>query len=129
MPKKEKIEEQPQPSIMSKVGPWAFIIGLLIAVLTGGFIKPTAMMVWFLAVLGLVVGLLNITESELKTYLLATIAFLVSSSSLTNVVAGIPVIGVTMVSYMAPIVTNIVIFIAPGAAVVALKALYSISRN
>lgn len=124
-----KKEESNEPSIMRKIGPWAFIIGLLIAIVSGGLIKPTQLMIWFLAILGLVVGLLNITESETSHYLLATIAFLVSSSSLTTVITGIPIIGQELGSYIAPIVTNIVIFIAPGAAVVALKALYAISRD
>lgn len=115
--------------IMRKVGPWAFIVGLAIAIATAVFVKTSPMLIGFLGILGVVVGMMNITDAELKTYLIAAIAFIVSASSLTTVIRGIPVVGITMVQYIDPFVTHIVVFIAPGAAIVALKALYSISKD
>ncbi|MBN1503124.1 hypothetical protein JW930_06265 [Candidatus Woesearchaeota archaeon] len=118
-----------ESSLMTKVGPWAFIFGLFVAILTASFVRPSPGLLWFLAALGAIVGLMNITDKEIRTYLIATIAFLISSSSLVTVIEGIPVFGATMASYVRPFMTNVVVFIAPGAAIVALKALYAISKD
>ncbi len=115
--------------IMTKVGPWAFLLGLIIAIGTGLFIPTSQAMIWFLGVLGLIVGFLNISDEEVRTYLIASIAFMVSASSITTVFRGIPGFGADLAGMIGPIVTNIVVFIAPGAAIVALKALYMISKD
>lgn len=58
---------------MAQVGKWTFIVGLLIAVLAGlGFIQPWVG--WVLALLGLIVGFLNIGDEETQSFLLAAIA-------------------------------------------------------
>lgn len=101
----------------AKLGSWAFIIGLVIAVLFGlfGTAGSTTMMV--LAVLGLIVGLLNVTHGEAHMYLIASIAFLLSANSLTMIL-----------SSLGEMMKNIVTFVAPGAAIVALRALYDIAK-
>jgi hypothetical protein len=112
--------------MMAKVGPWAFILGLVLAAVMGLVLKPiTIGMLVFLGVLGLVVGLLNVTDKETNTYLIASIAFLISASSFKVVLEPIPFIG----EAAAPFLTNVVFFIAPGVAVVALKALYNLSKD
>ena len=63
-----------EKGIMARVGPWAFILGLIIAVLTAMIIQPNTGLLWVLGLLGLVVGLMNIIDEEVKTYLIATIA-------------------------------------------------------
>jgi hypothetical protein len=118
MAKKEK-------GLMTKVGPWAFILGLIIAVITAVFLEPNTGLLWVLGILGLIVGLMNISDREVRTYLIATIAFLVSASSLSTILQPIPLIGPAIKPFM----TNVVVFIAPGAAIVALKALYMISKD
>ena len=109
----------------SKFGPLAFTIGLVLAGLTGVIIKPTVGMLWLLGALGLIVGLLNISELEVRTYLISSMAFLISTSSLSTVLRPIPLIG----DKIAPFLTNIVIFLSPGTAIVALKALYSLTKD
>jgi len=125
MPKKEQHESK---SFLAKIGPWAFLLGLAISIGTAVLIPSPnldARLAWGLALLGLFVGLVNITEKEMNSYLLATIAFITASSGLVAVVAPFP----TLANEVVPFLRNIVIFVAPGAAVVALKALYSISRD
>ena len=111
--------------IMKKIGPWAFVIGLIIAIAMAMLIPPNPFLFWVLGALGLIVGLMNISDEEVRTYLIATIAFLVSASSLTTVLEPIPVIGMAIKPFM----INIIVFIAPGAAIVALKALYMVSKD
>ncbi len=131
MAKKEKKEEElplEEDGLMRKIGPWSFVLGLIIAVvsaLTGGIF-------WMLGALGIVVGLLNITEKEVSNYLLASLTFMVSANALsvtlTQLVNLVPVIG-EWLNFINPLLANITLFVAPGAAVVALKALYSVSRD
>ncbi|MBN2423205.1 hypothetical protein JXB41_08335 [Candidatus Woesearchaeota archaeon] len=111
--------------LMTKVGPWTFILGLIIAIATALLIPPNTGLLWVLGILGLIVGLMNISDEEVRTYLIATIAFLVSASSLTAILEPIPILG----SAAKPFMTNVVVFIAPGAGIVALKALYMISKD
>ncbi|MBT3464486.1 hypothetical protein HOD20_06320 [archaeon] len=109
----------------TKFGPLAFTIGLILAAITGIIITPTVGMLWLLGALGLIVGLLNISDKEVKTYLISSMAFLISTSSLSMVLGPVPLIG----QKVTPFLTNIVIFLSPGTAIVALKALYSLTKD
>jgi hypothetical protein len=110
-----------------KIGGWAFILGVLIAVVaglaSGALDAATAGYVTLaLVVLGLVVGFLNVGDKEIKDFLIAAIAvILVGTANLT----AIPVIG----TYLALMVLNVSAFVAPAALVVALKAVYNLSSK
>ena len=127
---KKEMEETPEiePSLWDKIGPWAFILGLIIAVLSA-FMGTVN---WLLGVLGLLVGLLNITRKETQAFLLASLTFLVSvnalSVTLTKLVGLVPVIN-RLLNVVDPMLANITLFVAPGAAIVALRALYGLSRD
>jgi hypothetical protein len=112
----------PKEGIMNlaTVGKWAFIIGLVIAVLAGLFFQPT-WAIWVLAILGVIVGLLNVTAEETQSFLLAAIALALSATALNM----IPVIG-TALSYVLPFV---VAFVAGATIVVALKTLFETARK
>ena len=120
MPKK-------QEDSWNKIGAWSFIAGLVIAILAGLFYPadaPSLGTVFILGVLGILVGILNVSDKEISLFLLATIAFLMASTSLFTVLNVIPNVGM----YVNSILGNIVLFVGPGAAVVALKGLYSASK-
>jgi general stress protein CsbA len=58
------------------VGKWAFIVGLIVAILASflsGYAATTAVVLFLL---GLVVGFLNISEKDSNKFLLAAIAML-----------------------------------------------------
>jgi hypothetical protein len=78
-------------------------------------------MFWVLAVLGLVVGFMNITGEETKTFLLAAIGLMLSASS----IMGIPLIGVAVTAVLA----NVVAFMAAAVLVVALKSLFEVAKD
>ena len=73
---------------MALVGKYIFVAGLVIAA-AGGLGFEQAWFGWVLAVLGLIVGFLNISDKESQTFLLAAIALIVAA----NAVGGIPYIG------------------------------------
>ncbi len=124
---KQKQEEIEDESLL-KIGPWSFVLGLIVAVVSA----LTRQVFWMLGVLGLIVGLLNITEKEVTKYLLASLTFLMSANALSvtlgKLVEIVPFIR-NWIGFIDPLLANITIFIAPGAAIVALKALYLVSKD
>jgi hypothetical protein len=101
------------------IGKWAFIIGLVIAVLAGLFFQP-GWAIWILVVLGVIVGLLNVTAEETQGFLLASIALTLSATALNS----LPIVG-TAFSYVLPFV---VAFVAGATVVIALKLLFQSAR-
>jgi len=104
----------------ARIGKWAFIIGLVIAVLAGLFYQPD-WAIWVLAVLGLIVGILNVTAEDTRSFLLAAIALTLSATALNS----LPVVG-TAFSLVLPFV---VAFVAGATIVVALKELFQSARD
>lgn len=105
---------------LSFVGRIAFIIGLVIAVLVSFGIQAT-WIYWILAILGLVVGFLNITGREVHTFLLAALGLILSADA----VYSLPFVG----QIVTDIMYNLVIFIAPAVLVVALKSLFETTKD
>ena len=103
----------------TKMGRWAFIIGLVIAVLAGLFWQP-GWAIWVLAILGVIVGLLNVTAEDTQSFLLASIALTLSATALNTV----PIVG-TALSYVLPFVVT---FVAGATIVIALKELFQAAR-
>ncbi|UCC52757.1 MAG: hypothetical protein JSV68_02090 [Anaerolineaceae bacterium] len=67
-----------------RFGKWGFIIGLVIAALAGLFFQP-AWAIWVLAILGVLVGLLNVTAEDTRGFLLAAIALTLSATALNAI--------------------------------------------
>jgi hypothetical protein len=104
----------------AKIGKWAFIIGLVVAVLAGLFFQP-GWAIWVLAILGLIVGLLNVTAEDTRSFLLASIALTLSATALNT----LPIVG-TALSFILPFV---VAFVAGATIVIALKELFQAARG
>lgn len=124
----KKGEMPKEKTLMEKIGPWSFILGLIIAAVSAF----TGSVFWMLGILGLVVGLLNVSDRESSLYLIASLTFLMSANALsvtlTKLVTLVPVIG-QWLNFIDPLLANITLFVAPGAAIVALKALYTLARD
>jgi hypothetical protein len=104
----------------AKIGKWAFILGLVIAVLAGLFFQPD-WAIWVLAILGVIVGLLNVTAEDTRGFLLASIALTLSATALNT----IPVVG-TAFEVILPFV---VAFVAGATIVIAIKELFQAARS
>jgi len=105
----------------AKIGSWAFILGVLIAIVAG--LVPawqTSTLVWVLVILGLIVGFLNITGKETTEFLVAALTLMIIGSA-----GAIPALGVVILSILA----NIVAFVAPAALVVALKSIWTLAQK
>lgn len=100
---------------------WAFLVSIVLAVILGIVLPDNAAAVGLLVILGIIVGLVNITARETMEFLVASIALIIASGALKLV----PVIG----NWIANIMDYIVVFVAPAAAIVALIAVWKLART
>lgn len=105
---------------MEKMGKYAFIAGLIICALAGFGLEAT-WVPWVLAALGLVVGFLNIGDKEVSTFLLASIALIMSASAMVM----LPFVGGVLTTILA----YLIVFIAPAVLVVSLKGLLAVAKD
>lgn len=106
---------------MEKTGHWAFLVGVVLAVIAG-FVPQlqTPTVTWVLVLLGLAVGFLNITAKETQEFLIAAVAVIIASSAAADIIT----LGTTMMV----ILSNIVTFVFPAALLVALKAVWELAQ-
>ena len=114
------------------LGVWAFLVGLLLAVvlsLVSVFHGPTVppLAIVALAVLGVIVGLLNITASEVQKFLVTMIAFLLGVYALQNVFAALGGAGIWV--GLGIFFNLLSVFMAPAAVVVAIQSLYLLAKD
>jgi len=105
---------------MEKIGKYAFIAGLIICAIAG-FGLDASWVPWVLAVLGLIVGFLNIGDKEVSTFLLASIALIMSAGAMVS----LPFVGGVLTTILA----YLIVFIAPAVLVVALKGLLAVAST
>jgi polyferredoxin len=102
------------------LGAWAFLIGILLAVIFG-FFAVGPWFGWLLFILGVIVGLLNIGDKETQPFLLAG-AVLVIVSSLGGS-------AFETLKYVPTILKNILGLFVPATIIVALKTVFSMAHN
>lgn len=120
-------------AMSKKVGHYAFLIGVLLALVLALFStslsnQASSVMMLSLIVLGIIVGFLNITAKEMTEFLVAAIALIVMasvSSMLVVVDRYVPGLGTLLQS----ILNYIAIFVAPAALIVALKAIVELAEK
>jgi hypothetical protein len=116
------------------IGKVSFILGLGLMIVVGIIVSladpkmDAALGITYAIIflLGIVVGLLNITITEEKEFLLACITFLVAAN------ANFFVITLTLPSFgglVKHIMLALSVFVAPAATIVALKAMYTLAKK
>ena len=108
---------------MSKWGVWAFYVALILAVILA-FVQ-FGWAIWLLAIAGLVVGFLNISKKETTPFLIASLAWMVAGDALGSILGTLPMVG----PYLEAFLDNVVTFVGPAAAIVAIMALYYITKE
>ena len=135
--------------IYTKIGSWAFLIGILIALLVGLYTAYTmesegeetflytetgGWVIWLLVIIGAIVGILSflgkgtITSKEGPSFLMAGIALLVMAGAFwgwnTNLITG-PWIG----ALLGGISICLAIFVAPTVGLLAIKAIWEMGKE
>ena len=115
--------------LVAKIGSWAFIVGVVVALLIGVFSgteNPIATSV--IIILGLIVGLLNVTGRETTPFLLASVSLVIVSYMGGPVFAGpngVAEIGKALQGVLNALIT----FVIPATIIVALKAIYALGHD
>src|SRR3989344_4455305 len=102
------------------IGGWAFIIGVIIAILVGLLGSVTSWL-WVLVVIGLIVGFLNVSGKESSNFLLAAVSLVIVTVLGDNVMSSVAVLG--------RILNAITAMVVPATVIVALKSIYSLAKN
>ena len=109
---------------IAKFGRWAFIFGIIVAILLGSTSFNYSSIV--LVLLGLVVGFMNVTTKESIGYLVAVIALLVIGFSGLQVFS---VVSSGLFDWAQNVLTSFIVFVASSGLIVALKEVVTISRD
>ncbi len=107
----------------SKIGNYLFLVAIALAIIAGLIpgLQAQAWISWVMVLLGLIVGLLNITAKETTGFLVASIALLgVGNATI------LPIFGTGMISGM---LDNILALVSPAALLVALKTVYECAKD
>lgn len=109
-------------STKSKIGGWAFLVGVVLAVVLGIFnIAVGSMWTWILVVIGLVIGLLNVTSEEAHHFLMSGAVLVIVSALGSGVLSETP--------QLANVMTTLLTVFIPATIIVAIRNVFSIARN
>ncbi|MBU2561882.1 MAG: hypothetical protein KKD17_06295 [Nanoarchaeota archaeon] len=109
-----------------KVGHYAFVGGVLIAIIAGLLQTTSIFFAFSILLLGVVVGFLNISVKEVTPFLVAAIALIVAGTADFQILNTLfPPLGTVINSLFA----YIRLFVAPAALVVSLKSIVNLARG
>ncbi|HLC63597.1 MAG TPA: hypothetical protein VJJ21_04745 [Candidatus Nanoarchaeia archaeon] len=103
------------------IGSWAFLIGVILAVVLGFLGEIQGYVAAALVILGIVVGLLNISDDEVSAFLTAGAVLVIVSYMGASVMDGVP--------YVGNILTAMSALFVPATIVVALKSVFSLAKG
>jgi len=107
---------------LQKIGAYAFLLGILASIIFGLIYNSSVTWVTtVLIILGLVVGLLNIEDRNISLFLIGSIAFIATSTSIN----ALPVIG----DLLRGILSNLVHFVGPAALIVSIVAIIRVANT
>ena len=114
------------------IGAWAFLIGAIVAVVAGialanqpGGVEGNTGVAVLLVLAGIVVGLFNIGGKEVMPFLWASVVLVFVSSVGKVSLMLIPTIG----DYLVGILGAFMLLFIPATIIVALKVVFSVSKN
>lgn len=103
------------------IGGWAFLIGVILAIIIPLFsvINPTITII--LVVIGLIVGLLNVTGEEGYHFMVSGIVLIIASNMGGDVLSAIPA--------LADIFNALLLIFVPATIIVAIKNVFHVAHR
>ncbi|MEK6830307.1 MAG: hypothetical protein AABY15_09400 [Nanoarchaeota archaeon] len=119
----------------NSLGAWAFLIGIVLAIIAGVFTRGSTdpVILIIIIMLGIIVGYF-VSENNVQIFLFASVATVVASFAgiqglATNVaLTGITVSGVEIGKIIASVLTALLFLFVPATIIVALKTVFSIAK-
>jgi len=106
---------------MDAVGRWAFLAGVVLAVVLGILGPVTGTWAMILVVIGLAVGLLNVADKEVMHFLMSGAVLILASALGGNVMSSLP--------YAGSILDALLAIFVPATIIVAVKNVFTLARN
>ena len=103
------------------IGSWAFLIGVILAIVLGSIGVTNATVSIVLVVIGIIVGLLNITTKEVQPFLLSGTVLIIAGALGQNAVSTISQIG--------DVLSALLLIFVPATIIVALKNVFGLARR
>lgn len=126
MAKKRKARKTSNKTSMEihRIAHYTFFAGILIAIIAGLFrnVLSPQVLVTTLVILGTIVGLFNLTAKETGPFLIAALALMLAGIVNLGLIPGIGL-------YLRSILSNIVVFVVPGAIIVGMKAIWHLASD
>ena len=105
----------------SFIGSWAFLVGVLLAVILGAIGQIGPAMTITLFVIGLIVGLLNVADEETNAFLISGVVLIIASAF-----GGA---AVSVVGWLEGIFNALLLIFVPATVIVAIKNVFSIAHS
>ncbi|MFH1307626.1 MAG: hypothetical protein ABIH72_02130 [archaeon] len=105
----------------SELGKWAFLVGVILAVILPLFGPLSQGMLIALVIIGIVVGLLNIADEEAMPFLLSGVALVIVASMGSGVLS--------IVSLFDKILNALLVIFVPATVIVAIKNVFSLAKR
>ena len=102
------------------LGSWAFIIGVILAIVFAFFATYT-WVVWVLLVIGVIIGLLNITDKEAEKFMWAGLVLVLISYFGGMVFEGVP--------FVKPFLDNMAMLFVPATIIVVMKTIFGMAKK
>ncbi len=112
-----------------EIGKWAFLIGIVLSIasaFTINFISGTTIAL-ILFVLGIGVGLLNVTRKDTVTFLLAVLVLLALGTGGIAVLSQISVLGIY--TYLAAMLGSFISFVGAAGLVISIRAVLDTTES
>ena len=104
------------------LGKWAFLIGFIVAVIFGAVTDGTnPIVLMILAIIGLIVGILNVGHNETTSFLLAGVSLVIVSAFGSDALSAVPHVG--------EIFSALMVLFVPATVIVAVKHVWSMAKN
>ena len=104
------------------VGAWAFLIGIVLAIVFAFFDVTTLWWIgWIMFVLGLIIGFLNIGDSETQPFLMA--------GAVLVIIASLGASAFSALAYIPALLKNILALFVPATIVVAIKSVFAMAHD
>lgn len=103
------------------IGGWAFLIGLVLAVIFGLGLLTSPVWLTVLVIIGLIIGLLNIAAKEVNPFLMSGAVLIIAASLGKDALGVIPIVDGILDALLA-------IFV-PATVIVAIKNVFSLARG
>ena len=105
----------------NQLGSWAFLVGLIIAIVIGLFGQLGPAWLMALVIIGLLVGLVNVSSRETTPFLISGSVLIIASAFGGDVLSPVP--------YASAIFDALLVLFIPATIVVAIKNVFAIARD